>query len=257
MGVWCHCPFRPGPSGRPYAEIEWQPGSDLAGLMRTLGIKGPALAHHDPDLDEGSVRRRPGWRALFGQAEAASAHLSNQGVGCGDLFLFFGRFRRTEGDPSRGLHFIGESVNVFWGYLEVGEVRYPAQDSAPPDWAVDHPHFACSTERWFTKNNRVYVTRPNSRLISGAPGGRTFRTYRDELRLTAPASALSRWRLPLEFHPDQCGALMSNTSRKEWSTDGEHAFLQITGQRQEFVIEMMPAIQPWARGVIEAGLSIR
>ena len=40
--------------------------------------------------------REPGWRPLFGQEGAAETHLANQGVGTGDVFLFFGLFRPVE-----------------------------------------------------------------------------------------------------------------------------------------------------------------
>jgi len=53
-------------------------------------------AHLDPDLDAASRRREPGWRPLLGQHGAAQSHLCNESVGPGDLFLFFGLFRRTE-----------------------------------------------------------------------------------------------------------------------------------------------------------------
>ena len=39
---------------------------------------------------------REGWQPLFGQDSAAETHLRNQGVGTGDIFLFFGLFRRVE-----------------------------------------------------------------------------------------------------------------------------------------------------------------
>jgi hypothetical protein len=83
-----------------------------------------------------------------------------------------------------------------------------------------------------------------------------FRSFRDELLLTAPPpnALMSRWRLPLALHPDS-GCLMSNTSPNEWTTDGTHAFLQITGQRQEFVIDMSPEIERWAEAMIDSGVS--
>ncbi|CAI8922445.1 hypothetical protein EMIT0158MI4_310005 [Burkholderia ambifaria] len=42
----------------------------------------------------------PGWRPALGQTGAAQGHLSNNGVGAGDVFLFFGWFRQVE--KSRG-----------------------------------------------------------------------------------------------------------------------------------------------------------
>jgi hypothetical protein len=53
-----------------------------------------ARCHLDPDIRPGLVRRE-GWMPAFGQVGAAETHLENQGVGMGDLFLFFGWFCST------------------------------------------------------------------------------------------------------------------------------------------------------------------
>lgn len=54
-------------------------------------------AHLDPDLRRSALStRKPGWRAIFGQAGKAQSHLAGEGVDVGDLFLFFGWFRQTE-----------------------------------------------------------------------------------------------------------------------------------------------------------------
>ena len=54
-------------------------------------------AHIDPDLRLQTLDGRAnGWRPIFGQASAAQSHLASNGVGPGDLFLFFGWFRRVE-----------------------------------------------------------------------------------------------------------------------------------------------------------------
>jgi len=53
------------------------------------------------DLTGGNIGRdalahlAPGWRACFGQTDAAQTHLEGCGVGRGDLFLFFGWFRES------------------------------------------------------------------------------------------------------------------------------------------------------------------
>jgi hypothetical protein len=82
--------------------------SDVGGKQRigsivedlTSRCRKPSKAsdhvHLDPDLRFDSRPRKPGWRPLFGQAEAAQSHLDNYGVTEGDIFLFFGWFRRVE-----------------------------------------------------------------------------------------------------------------------------------------------------------------
>ena len=55
-----------------------------------------SFAHLDPDLRANAVAlRAPGWRPIFGQVDEAQSHLCNQGVGKGDLFLFYGLYRET------------------------------------------------------------------------------------------------------------------------------------------------------------------
>jgi len=59
-------------------------------------IKRTYSCHLDPDLHHPALKRRSGWRPLFGQAGAAETHLRRYGVTVGDLFLFFGWFRQAE-----------------------------------------------------------------------------------------------------------------------------------------------------------------
>src|SRR5215467_4184568 len=89
-----------------------QPGLSYADLLRQLGIThltkpcrggrarlpvAPDLgAHLDPDLRAAARPRPPGWQPLFGQSEAAQRHLVRQGVGPGDVFVFYGWFRDAE-----------------------------------------------------------------------------------------------------------------------------------------------------------------
>src|ERR1039458_9828672 len=57
-------------------------------------LDGNCFAHLDPDLRRESVDTRlPGWRPIFGQVDQAQTHLCNQGVGKGDLFLFYGLYQ--------------------------------------------------------------------------------------------------------------------------------------------------------------------
>ena len=58
--------------------------------------------HLDPDIREDVYPENiANWQAAFGQIKSAQGVLKNQGVGEGDLFLFFGWFRQTEGDKPR------------------------------------------------------------------------------------------------------------------------------------------------------------
>ena len=52
-----------------------------------------------PDIRADALQRLPDWRPAFGQVDGAQTELQNQGIRCGDLFLFFGWFRRVEETP--------------------------------------------------------------------------------------------------------------------------------------------------------------
>ena len=54
--------------------------------------------HFDPDLrkDVHLVKTPRNWKPIFGQIDVAERHLENQGVTVGDIFMFFGWFRKTE-----------------------------------------------------------------------------------------------------------------------------------------------------------------
>ena len=87
----------PDQSGKiTYEEMEPR-GLDVAMLVSDLSKTATkqSTAHLDPDLDRTTLRRWR-WRPAFGQSGAAATHLKNQNVDCGDLFLFFGWFRRVD-----------------------------------------------------------------------------------------------------------------------------------------------------------------
>ena len=213
---------RPTPAAPDYEEL------GLAALMRSLGYAdGPA--HLDPDLLAGRRKREPGWRGVFGQVNAAASHLLRHDVGAGDLFLFFGLFRRVEKGP-KGYSFVrgARPFHAIWGYLEV-DVRLDSAASAP-DWARDHAHVANPSRG---TPNLVYLAREHR---FGA-----FR-YRDQLRLTrAGAARVTDWLLPssldgvpLSYHP---GRARSGT-------------LRAASRGQEFVWAPRDAVASWARRLV-------
>ena len=78
---------------------------DIASVVRGITdgrMSGLNLIHLDPDLNFDTYRHRKDranwqlWRGMLGQAGIAQSHLNNQGVGSGDVFLFFGLYRRVE-----------------------------------------------------------------------------------------------------------------------------------------------------------------
>jgi len=84
-----------------YGDIAWD-GTSLAPVVEALTrgrVRGGDPAHLDPDLNAAALPRLQSWGPAFGQVAAAQTHLAAQGVGPGDLFLFFGWFCRASGAP--------------------------------------------------------------------------------------------------------------------------------------------------------------
>ena len=98
------------------------------GRMGTLD-----LIHLDPDLNFDAHRHRKNrpdwqqWRGMLGQAGIAQSHLAKQGVGSGDVFLFFGLYRHVE-ETAQGWHFVRRApkLHVLWGWLQAGLSAFQA-----------------------------------------------------------------------------------------------------------------------------------
>jgi hypothetical protein len=213
-----------------------------AGLMEELrytDLKN-GTCHVDPDLSPGILDRQTDWVPLFGQVGAAEGHLRNQQVGPGDLFLFFGWFRRTV-ETDEGLRFdpadpIGR--HVIYGYMEVGDKVDVTAETVLPEWMTYHPH--CHPTRRSRTNNVIYIA---SRCLSwnvALPGGGCLE-YRDALVLTANGQTRSRWALPDCFR----SARISYHSEKAWRAE----YFQSQAKGQEFVCDSEDVAE-WARALV-------
>lgn len=254
----------PIPSGAPdparFSDIAFG-GTNLGEIAAALTgrpIFRFAHAHHDPDLDAAARPRLPGWRPAFGQVNAAQRHLENQGVGVGDLFLFFGWFREVEPDPVASWRYLRNAPNlhVLFGYLQVGEVLRLGPDSAElrasrPELA-SHPHFV---SRWH-ETNTVYVA--SDRLVIdgqdlGVSGGGVFPRFHPGLQLTKPGGSRTVWSLPGWFLPEAGPALSYHMDPMRWERDGERCTLQSVAKGQEFVAPDQPQHQTatWVRSLLQ------
>ena len=231
-----------GESGGSLGEIEIA-GMNLGRVVEELTrgrVPATWRAHLDPDLAREARPRRRGWKPLFGQCAAAQGVLRRQGVGPGDLFLFFGWFREAE-TVEGGLRFRpgAPDLHVLFGWLEVARVLSVERDPVPA-WADGHPHLS-------------EVARAANTLYVGKEGG-PFRRYHDRLRLTASDESRSVWRLPGWFFPTGDRPPLSSHDKDltRWSRTGDATLLRSVPRGQEFVLdcEHYPEAAPWARGVV-------
>ncbi|APE27770.1 hypothetical protein [Aurantiacibacter gangjinensis] len=162
-----------------------------------------SLCHHDPMfLDDG--------RAILGQCSAAQTHLERQGVGEGDVFLFFGLFREGKTPPHHRI----------FAFLKVEEMlplatASPKRIDALRDLGMPHAigmHAA---------NDVAWIGR-----------GRTATRASDRLRLTVPEGPPSLWRIP----PWLAETGLSYHDRpSRWERAGR---LQSVARGQEFVADI-------------------
>jgi hypothetical protein len=173
------------------------------------------LCHEDPMFRGG--------QCLFGQCGVAQSHLSNMGMGIGDVFLFFGLFADEH---------TGERHHRIFGYLRVDNMGSPATFEFGP---LDRPHPHTLGE--WNENNTIY---------RGA--GEVAKTDHKALRLTQPGGPLRHWTVPgwlksvgLSFHGKP----------ERWLTDDR---LEVVARGQEFVADIGndPMAHDWLNRTIEA-----
>jgi len=220
--------------------------------------------HLDPDLDCRARPRKTGWLPCFGQVGAAQTHLKRQNVGQGDLFLFFGWFRRVLKSNDKLCYDLdAPHIHCLFGWLQVGNVYHPgAADSILPKWSFDHPHVQYAGEDYYkrAKNNTLYIASPHLRLPGlgrSVDGGGIFPRFTESLQLTAPGYSRSTWRFPDFLYPTRgVWPLSYHTHQKHWSRDKEGVLLSTVGRGQEFVLdcENYPKALDWIKEIFTANI---
>ncbi len=192
-------------------------------------------AHLGPDVNRGLLRKRGvGWRGLTGQANPqASSHLLRNGVGIGDLLLFFGLFRHVEQVDGVWNYVRGSTpFHAFWGWLQIGGLHFRDHlDDRDFPWARDFP----TLNQQPNPLNLLFVAALDLDLGNGveAEGFGVFDRYDARLLLTREGGTASQWRLPRWF-----ARRLSNMGGVRWRRHGDWADVQRTGYGQEFVIDL-------------------
>jgi hypothetical protein len=240
-----------------YHELRWRE-RELGPLVETLTngrVRRTIGAHLDPDLRAEMRPRLPGWIASLGQHRSAQGHLKRRQIGAGDLFLFWGLFRRF--DEQRG--WSGSRMHIIWGWLQVGKVASVDEtvrvglSSKQWRWAADHPHLAFEPDA----SNTLYVAAERLKLSEtaarGLPGAGVFEFYAPERQLTARGETKpSNWSLPLWFLPGRRTPLSFHPRPEQWTVSGDRVRLRATARGQEFVLDTLgyPEAIPWAAAIV-------
>lgn len=220
-----------------YHDIAARDGS-IAELALALGVASEVVdggAHLDPDLDPSARPRPAGWCPSLGQAGAAAAHLANQGVGPGDLFVFWGLYRHTALVDDRLCWDRGRApFHAIFGWLQVGEVVDLERD-AVPSWAAEHPHVVFPLRQ----RNTLYVAGEVTGALGATAG---LCRFSPAGVLSAPGGPCSLWKLPAGCHPHRSGSDLSyHADPGRWRTTAEGTLLQTVARGQEFVTEASEA----------------
>lgn len=200
-------------------------------------IQPTSTCHLDPDLRR-DVFPRKDWQPAFGQIGSSLMHLYNQGVGIGDLFLFFGWYRQTEILNGR-LRFVPRApdLHIIFGYLQIGSIIKSKEDL--PHSLNQHPHAA--DYRWMTNRNALFLPIEALSLNPSLPGYACL-DYAPKRVLTKLECKRRIWDLPLFFK-----GIPISYSRKAWKEDGF-----VSARRgQEFVFEPNDEALEWVKDIIQ------
>ena len=189
--------------------------------------------HLDPDIRKGA-QAIDKWKPAFGQQSAAESHLSKNGVGSGDLFLFFGWFRETEYNNGKILFDVSKPhIQAIYGYLQIAE-RLTGEQIKDYQW---HPH--SEPHHLYAKHNVIYSSQ--KRLLLGGKdlgsGSGVFK-FNEKIQLTEPGMSRSKWKLQPWMTKELQMTYHSNNAIKE-------GFFQSANRGQEFVIDANDAVMKW------------
>ena len=208
------------------------------GKKQTIGNH----CHLDPDIRKEITKRPKEWKSIFGQCDAAETHLENQGVKEGDLFLFFGWFKKTV-EKNGNLSFVhgAKDIHIIYGYLQIGEIA-KGRNVTKYSW---HPHSA-----YPGGNNTMYIA--SDKLIingvdMGVPGFGTLK-YSEDLVLTYPGMSRTKWKLP-EFFKEVPISYHKKDSFKPLG------YFQSAHKGQEFVVGESEKVTDWAKRIIKDNIN--
>ncbi len=229
--------------------------------------KQSEYCHPDPDLRSGYLVKRPeGWKPAFGQLSASQAHLANNGIGIGDVFLFFGWFQFAEINNGKVRYVVSKDYpngfHAIYGYLQIEHICKPCSDNVPVAIAA-HPHvqFIHTGSSFNHPSNTVYIAGDSfvcKHKTVSEPGAGSF-VFDDSLVLTQKGQKnRTIWELPAAIHPDN-GIELSYNTAPFWKRENGRSVLSAYSRGQEFVFkkDTYGAAEEWCAGLIKNNTVIR
>ncbi|MBE9397488.1 hypothetical protein IOQ59_09475 [Pontibacterium sp. N1Y112] len=221
----------------------------LSSLIKQLGGKQwRSGCHLDPDIDPSLIVDTESWLPAFGQFGSAQRHLEHEGVGVGDLFLFFGWYRQTERVKGR-MQFVkgAPDIHLIHGWMQVGEIIHPSPEVLEQyPLLANHPHM--QKDYAF---NTLYLPSPQLSIAGEVlqhAGYGMFPAYDEQLQLTTPGENRTQWTLPDVFYPDDfADGLSYHRQPWRWNRREHDVQLKAAARGQEFVLDLdkQPAVNDW------------
>jgi hypothetical protein len=229
-------------------------------FIEDLGLKGRKYeyCHLDPDIRESYLNKRPiDWKRCFGQVKSAQTHLENNQIGVGDVFLFFGWFKKAEYNNGMFKYIADRDYpngfHAIYSYLQINEI-YKPNIQKTPTWLNYHPHVKYKNETEFNNaNNTIYVATEfiNYPKHFNKNGSISF-VFSEDLILTKKRQPnRTLWELPMELHPNS-GVKLSYNASERWGIENNNAILKSASKGQEFVFSDVEAnVEKWCINLIK------
>lgn len=218
-------------------------GEKYSDILKQLKPKGEfENCHIDPDIrDNNRVVVIKGWKPAFGQCDAAQGLLSNAGVEKGDIFLFFGWFRRVENHKGNyrfvskktGGFYDHSDMHIIYGYMQVGDILTDRNRISEYSW---HPHSS-----FVTKTNAIYIPAEKLSLSPDLKGYGTL-DYRKDRVLTMEGKNRGTWNNLPFLRPEHTYGKRKNSAKGEG--------LYYNGIWQELVIYESEGLIDWVKSII-------
>jgi len=228
-----------------YSDLRYK-GKSYLNIIQELKpktkINNKYYCHFDPDIRKDSLKRSGYWTPLFGQTKAAQGNLKNNNVKEGDIFLFFGWFRRTEEINGKINYLKGApDLHIIFGYLQFGKI-YKTNSNLPKE--INH-HAHAQKKYDGDKNNCIYRASEKLSFSNSLSGGGSL-NYHKDLILTKSGLSRSRWDLPSFFKELN----ITYHDSKSFS----NKYFQSAAIGQEFIIQENSKVTDWAKNIILKGV---
>ena len=216
-------------------------------LNKSKKINFQSKCHADPNIV--NYFDDPIFLGSIGQVDQAQAHLQNQKIGVGDLFIFFGVFAEACFDNDSLTIDKNNLKHIMFGYMQIGdiiqtyglnEIKRANYEKKYP-WLKNQPHWIARKYN-NNKSNCIYVASENFNNTN-IKGYGIF-NYDKELQLTQDKThCVTHWNLPQELNKLE----ITYHSEKSYKED----YFKAACRGQEFVIENSKQAEIWAENLIK------